>query len=220
MRGTLYSVQVLRGVAALLVVVLHAYVHLEARDIIPDVPLPVNSGRAGVDIFFVISGFIMVYISGDKFGRAGAPLDFLVKRVIRVVPIYWFYTLLMASFLFFAPHLFSHGKTFDATHLLASLAFIPWQDSLGNIKPILQVGWTLNYEMYFYVVFAFLLIFSARFFLVLLVSILLAGFFAGQVFDSIPPVFSVMTSSLLIEFLMGCLIGIAFSRYKMHQPIL
>ena len=102
MRKTLYSIQVLRGVAALFVVVLHAYVHLEARSLIPEVPSFVNSGRAGVDIFFVISGFIMVYISGNKFGKKGVALDFLVKRIIRVVPIYWVYTLLMAAFLFFA----------------------------------------------------------------------------------------------------------------------
>jgi len=217
MRKKLYSIQVLRGIAALFIVVLHAYVHLEARKLIPEVPSFVNSGRAGVDIFFVISGFIMVYISGDKFGKKGAVPDFLTKRIIRVVPIYWVYTLLMAAFLFFAPHLFSQGKSFDFHLFLASLLFIPWQDSLGYIKPVLQVGWTLNYEMYFYLVFATLLLFSARLFPILMMSILLSGFLVGQVVDSIHPIFSVMTSSLLMEFLMGCFIGIVFSRFHIDQ---
>ena len=112
-QNTLHSIQALRGIAALLVVVLHSYVYLEARNIIPKVPTLVDSGRAGVDIFFVISGFIMVLISGNSFGKPGAPQRFLIRRIIRIVPIYWFYTLLMAILLFTLPHLFSAGKFFS-----------------------------------------------------------------------------------------------------------
>lgn len=217
MRKTLYSVQVLRGVAALFVVVLHAYVHLQVRGLIK-IPSLVESGRAGVDIFFVISGFIMVYISSGKFGAAGAAKDFFIKRFIRVVPIYWFYTLIMAALLFAAPQLFSEGKSFDYANLVASLLFIPWVDSIGYIKPVLQVGWTLDYEMYFYVIFTALLLFSSRYFIVSLAVILLTGFFVGLIVDSVPPVFSVMTSPLLLEFFMGCLIGYMFTRYEIITP--
>jgi len=59
--------------------VFHTFVHLEARDIIPNVPTLVDSGRAGVDIFFVISGFIMILISGNSFGNPGATQNFLDK---------------------------------------------------------------------------------------------------------------------------------------------
>lgn len=132
-KDTLCSLQALRAVAATMVVLFHAYVHLDVRNIIPGIPALVDAGRAGVDIFFVISGFIMVYISKDSFGKRGASRDFMIRRIIRVVPVYWFYTLLIASILFIAPRLFSEGKTFGLEHLAASLLFIPWQNSIGDI---------------------------------------------------------------------------------------
>jgi hypothetical protein len=52
---------------------------------------------------------------------------------------YWFYTFLIASILFMFPHLFSEGKSFDPDHLMASLLFIPWQNTIGDIKPVLYV---------------------------------------------------------------------------------
>jgi len=212
MKNTLYSIQVLRGVAALLVVIFHSYIHLEARNIIPKVPALVDIGRAGVDIFFAISGFIMVYISRDSFRMQGGAQDFLMKRIIRVVPIYWVYSLLMATFLFFVPHLFSKGKMFSFSHLVASLLFIPWENNVGDIKPVLGVGWTLNFEMYFYVVFALLLFFSKRYFLPLLAAILLSGYSVGLLFAPVSPVYDVITSPMLFEFLIGCIIGTLYLR--------
>jgi len=209
---TLYSVQALRATAASLVVILHAYVYLVARNLIPGVPDLVDSGRTGVDIFFVISGFIMVYISGNNFKKPDAPKDFLIKRIIRIVPIYWLYTSLMAALLFLVPHLFSDGKSFILAQTIASYLFVPWENNLGLIKPVLQVGWTLNYEMYFYLIFTLLLFFSKKFFLRSLSSILLCGFLVGLLFPSIPSIFSIATSSLPIEFLMGCIIGTLYMR--------
>lgn len=208
----LYSIQALRAIAAALVVVLHAFVHLEARNLIPSVPEIVEAGRVGVDIFFVISGFIMVYISGENFKKQGASRDFIVKRLIRVAPTYWLYTLLMAVLLLSYPQSFSHGKSFSPNHLLASLAFVPWPNSLGDIKPILNVGWTLNYEIYFYLIFAILLLFSKKLLLPLLSVILLSGIAAGLLFEPVSPIYSVVTSSLPIEFLMGCLIAVGYKR--------
>ncbi len=209
---TLYSVQALRAIAASLVVILHTYVYLEARHLVPGVPSLVDSGRTGVDIFFVISGFIMVYISGNKFGQSGAPKDFLIKRIIRIVPIYWFYTSAMVVLLLLVPHLFSDGKSFVLAQTAASYLFIPWENNLGIIKPVLQVGWTLNYEMYFYLIFTLLLFFRKTFFLRSLSAILFIGFLAGLLLPAIPGIFSIATSSLLIEFLMGCVIGTLYLR--------
>lgn len=218
MKNTIYSIQVLRGIAALLVVIFHSYIHLEARNLIPKVPGLADVGRAGVDIFFVISGFIMVCISGESFGYRRGAQDFLIKRIIRVVPIYWIYTLLMAAFLFSVPHLFSSGKMFSLAHLMASLLFIPWENGVGYIKPILGLGWTLNFEMYFYVVFAGLLFFSQRFFLPLLSTILLSGFLAGLLFAPVPAIFDVITSPMLFEFLMGCVIATLYMRREVVLP--
>jgi len=176
---TLYSIQALRAIAASLVVVLHTYAYLEARDLISSTPDLVESGRAGVDIFFVISGFIMTYISGDSFGKPSASKDFLIKRIIRIVPIYWFYTLIMAALLLLVPHLFSDGKSFDLTHAITSFLFIPWENNSGFLKPVLQVGWTLNFEMYFYLIVTLLLFFGKTFFLQSLSIILLGGVLAA-----------------------------------------
>lgn len=178
-KDSLHSLQSLRSIAAIMVVAFHSYVHLDARGIIAGIPAIVDAGRAGVDIFFVISGFIMVYISQDNFGRPGAPADFLIRRIIRVLPVYWLYTFLIASILFVAPHLFSQGKSFDLNHLMASLLFIPWENSIGDIKPVLNVGWTLNFEMYFYCLFAITLLLGKRYLLPLLSIVMLCGSLAG-----------------------------------------
>lgn len=211
-KDTINSIQALRAIAASLVVVLHSFVHLQVRHQISGIPSLVDAGRAGVDIFFVISGFIMVYISAENFQTESAPRDFLVRRIIRIAPTYWFYTLVMAAFLFFTPQLFSDGKRFLPGHLFASLSFIPWNNSVGEPKPILNVGWTLNFEMYFYLVFAFLLMFNRRYFIPLLAVFLLGGIAAGYAFSLNSPTYYVVTSPLLIEFLLGCIIGLLYKR--------
>lgn len=211
-KDTLYSLQALRAIAAAMVVAFHSFVHLDARGIIDGIPAIVDAGRAGVDIFFVISGFIMVYISKDNFGKPGAPTDFLIRRIIRVVPVYWFYTFLIAAILFAVPHLFSQGKSFDLDHLIASLLFIPWQNSIGDIKPILNVGWTLNFEMYFYCIFAITLLLGKRYFLPIMSIVMLCGAAAGLTGGPYPTLLNVITSPMLLEFLAGCLIGSGYIR--------
>lgn len=206
---TIYSIQALRAIAATMVVVFHAVNHLHARNLIPEIPGIIDIGRAGVDIFFIISGFIMVWICGQKFGTPNAPKDFIIKRIIRVAPTYWIYTLLMAILAFLFPHLISQGKTVSIQHLLASLSFVPWENNVGQLKPILSVGWTLNFEMYFYVIFGTLLFLKETYFLPILTTLLIFGISIGSVFTP-PPLLSVITSPLLIEFLLGCTIAIYY----------
>jgi exopolysaccharide production protein ExoZ len=107
-------------------------------------------GGGGVDIFFVISGFIMVYTTQSH--HVG-PFSFFVNRVVRIVPIYWLLTLAVFTLAVIAPHLL--GATRAApSELLKSLLFIPFAKSNGAVQPILFLGWTLNYEMFFYMLFA------------------------------------------------------------------
>lgn len=141
----LFSVQYLRGLAALLVMVTHAVAHpLETQ-----APATLRMGAAGVTLFFVISGFIMVHMSSTgPFDR----LDFYRRRVERIVPLYWLATLALAIVAIIAPTLLK-GTQFDWRSLILSLFFIPHYRGNGELVPLLKLGWTLNLEMFFYLMF-------------------------------------------------------------------
>jgi peptidoglycan/LPS O-acetylase OafA/YrhL len=148
MARSFQSVQCLRGAAALLVVFQHA------REQIPDFHrlFGTTIGEGGVDLFFVISGFVMVYSTGaDPIGR----WEFLKRRLFRVVPLYWVVTGLTAALLLVAPAL-PRDSMFTVGSLIGSLLFWPHINPGDpmSISPMLKLGWTLNYEMFFYVVFA------------------------------------------------------------------
>ena len=102
-------------------------------------------GASGVDLFFVISGFIMYHTNRDRFGRGGAPTDFFVRRLIRIVPLYWLCTLAVVLLHFGGLYA---NKVITWFSLGSSLLFLP------DPNIVLGVGWTLNYEMYFYSIFA------------------------------------------------------------------
>lgn len=146
----LIGVQYLRAIAALMV----AYYH--ALDQIPQNLPYLNRyllGEAhlanGVDLFFVISGFIMLVSS-----RRIRPGEFLVRRVIRIVPLYWVLTAMLAVLLLWHPELF-RASTMGAGYFAKSLLFIPYANPAqnGQMFPLLVPGWSLNFEMFFYAVF-------------------------------------------------------------------
>ena len=113
----------------------------------PDLTL----GNAGVDLFFVISGFVMVYASERMFGRAGGQLQFITRRLIRIVPLYWLVTPL---YLVMALAIPAFEKSYSVASVVASYLFIPWPRLDGIMQPLVGQGWTLNYEMFFYAIFA------------------------------------------------------------------
>jgi peptidoglycan/LPS O-acetylase OafA/YrhL len=162
----LINVQILRFFAATLVVIAHAGVALgeaaarSGRTF--QIPTPFDWGL-GVDTFFIISGFIMYYMMHDRFGEPGAPLGFLRRRLIRIVPLYWICTTLTLASIVFAGELV-HKNALDPGHIAASYAFIPWLRAHDGLFPfpLLSLGWTLNYEMFFYIVFAVALLAPRR----------------------------------------------------------
>jgi exopolysaccharide production protein ExoZ len=147
----LEGVQALRGIAALLVVAFHATqvafdrVHAIPRDWIW------QTGESGVDIFFVISGLVMGI--GYYRNRQRSGTDFLRRRIIRIVPMYWLATTLKLLLMLAIPVMALHSKL-DPWHIVASYLFIPARNAEGTVYPLLWVGWTLNFEMLFYVLFA------------------------------------------------------------------
>ena len=146
---TFISLQALRGVAALGVVLFHL-LPFEAK-YLPGatiVPSGFSAGRAGVDLFFVLSGFLAVWTTLGPAG-AGAAQRFLLRRVTRIYPTYWIYCIpLIAAGLGAPGGLFGAGRP----DLAASLLLVP-----NAAPPLLLVAWTLEFEVYFYLVFAVLI---------------------------------------------------------------
>src|SRR5687768_6729717 len=144
MRHKFISIQYLRGLAAILVLASHALLYpLLEHDLAYG-----RLGWLGVILFFVISGFIMVAVTGE--GKFSAS-DFLRRRFIRIVPMYGAATLLAAALALFAPQLFK-TTVYDGAELVMSLLFIPFYNPVsGGIHPLYKLGWTLNYEIFFYV---------------------------------------------------------------------
>jgi exopolysaccharide production protein ExoZ len=143
----LTNIQLLRAVAAYLVV----FVHLS--DLLPMTPITEflhYKGYSGVDLFFVISGFIMVYTSSRKKISAS---QFMLNRIKRIVPLYYLVTFFVFGIAIYFPFIFQNTSA-DFYALLKSLAFVPFEKSPGRIYPLYFLGWTLNYEMFFYLIFA------------------------------------------------------------------
>ena len=188
------SIQYLRGLAALAVVAFHALESATHK-------FPV--GAAGVDIFFVISGFIMWTLTENA---EASPGSFIWRRVIRVAPPYWIATLLVVLVVAVRPH-FLWMPPFSAGDVGRSLAFAPYADAWGRPYPVLTQGWTLNYEMFFYAVFTAVLFAPRRLQLALLSLGLAAPMAAGLLRPASDPTIATYTSLDLAEFLAGVWLG-------------
>ncbi len=110
--------------------------------------------EAGVDLFFVISGFVMVWSSWDAFGHARSVAPFVWRRLLRIVPLYWLLTAATVAVAVAAPGSVSDGVRDGWGYIAASFAFLPWRRADGFVQPVLRLGWTLEYEMLFYALLA------------------------------------------------------------------
>lgn len=198
----LIGLQYLRGVAALMVVYFHAVGPVER---LTGVALPVSISASGVDLFFVLSGCVM-WLSTH--GRAVGPGQFLLNRLVRVAPLYWILTLLVAGLALALPALL-RSTAFDPAHLAASLLFLPWPNPrYPGLFPVIIPGWTLNYEMFFYAVFALGLgrgrartvAWTATLFALLIL--------AGAAFR-LPTPLAFWSDPIVLEFLLGAALGLA-----------
>jgi exopolysaccharide production protein ExoZ len=145
------GVQALRFFAAFLVVITHSTLYASERLLSGAGYWP--EGATGVNIFFVISGFVMVVSTTGLRGVADGWKQFISRRLIRIVPMYWTATTLKLIALIIIPSTVLHSQ-FDIIHILFSYFFIPTTNVEGEFKPFLAVGWTLYFEMFFYVLFA------------------------------------------------------------------
>ncbi len=207
------NLQVLRALAASSVVVAHA-VHETAS--LPDAAgrLPIDAAinwnlGFGVDIFFVLSGFIMTHTAAAEFGKSGAPLNFFLRRCARVVPLYWLLTSVLLLGAAIAPSLLN-VPIGNVSHILASYFFIPSGRGIDEIRPVLALGWTLNYEMLFYVFFGLALMLPIRIGIFWL-SVLMAGLaLIGNLVSAQQVQLAFWTSPIILEFLFGVYVALIF----------
>ncbi len=158
-------------------------------------------GRAGVDVFFVISGFILWRVTA---GRIVAPTDFLWRRLIRVAPLYWLTTLAVAATAALWPTFLPQVSP-DLGPLLLSLAFVPHLDPRGLPFPTLPPGWTLNYEAIFYLIFALALAAPRRWRALAAMGGLMAATAAG--FELADPAYLLGANPMLLQFAAGVALG-------------
>lgn len=206
LKHKLSSVQSLRAVAAIAVVAYHSAATVKNHGWIPGVASTEAAwGWAGVDIFFFISGFVMVLTTTGKRRGLQAARDFMVARIVRIAPMYWLLTTLMLALVWVVPSL--KTSEFTVMQTVTSYLFIPYEViEHGNSYPILYVGWTLTYEMFFYVVFAASICFAER-----PMRWALLVFFALLSVLSLtkptPFILRFLTDPLLMEFVIGCLVA-------------
>ena len=207
----LSNIQSLRGLAALLVVL----THLPSMEIKHggDQILPAffRFGISGVDLFFVISGFIMVYVTWTSERAPKQSLKFLFARISRIYPIYW----LIAGTVFAAWLVKPGVMTYDPAQTNIVKSFLLWPD---QTLPMLKVAWTLIHEMYFYLVFALILLLPRRFLLPafgLWAAAVIGGNLSGL--GKINPEMELIVHPLTVEFFMGALAGWWFMQSSAKQ---
>ncbi|UWZ86141.1 acyltransferase family protein [Occallatibacter riparius] len=208
----LYSLQYLRAIAAIGVVLVHASTTLQGRE--GGLPL-FRAGSYGVDLFFVISGFVMFYTTAEK---PITPGRFLVRRCIRVVPIYFLLTTFGFALALLAPRL---TNLFSASprDYLRSIFFIPYfNPAFNDIRPEVQQGWTLNYEMFFYAVFASCLWLKERHRLIVCTSVLIVLAAIGIVASPSGVFAKTYTDPILLEFTFGMVISWILLRRRLDFP--
>lgn len=199
--GKLLGIQYLRAVAALAVVVFHAAGKEDVSFLI---------GEAGVDVFFVISGFLMVAITNDD----TEPKRFATDRLKRIGPLYWIATTVMLCGAIVG--LFPNARL-DFWHLVASYFFVPAQSpSADFIWPLLVPGWTLNYEMAFYALFAGTLTIKGEFRRIVTLTGIISGAALLGFLLSPDNVFGrFYTNQIILEFVAGCWLGYTWKHH--HQ---
>ena len=193
------SIQALRGLAALSVVVFHA-LQWEGD--------PYWIGAAGVDVFFVISGFIIWRIASDPAMRAHV---FFWRRLTRVAPAYWVATLAVAVMTLARPRLMPQ-VSLSAPHLMLSLAFVQHSDPRGLPFPVLPPGWSLNYEAVFYAIVAAALLAPAS----MRLRLLMAGLVAVTSYGVLhPPAYWLGANPMLLQFAAGA--GLAHAEPRLAR---
>jgi exopolysaccharide production protein ExoZ len=205
----------MRGAAVLMIVFVHLQGVIQRIGYSGYWPTPFLA--PGVDIFFIISGFIMWVTTA----RGMRTADFYRRRVIRIVPLYWVLTTIVLAVLLVAPKAVQTGR-FETWHVVASYLFIPAVHPVEHVlQPLLIPGWTLNYEMFFYALFGAALALPPlqRF---TSISLVLCAAAAIPLVISVDPFtpLGFYTSDIMLEFVFGMALGWAYVNGLKLSPFL
>lgn len=212
----IHSIQILRGLAAFAVLVFHIRVteaQLIAQAAGSELPLVGGlfaNGYLGVDLFFVISGFIMVFVAGASPARPRVAAEFLFARFTRVYPIWWVFAAALSIYMIAIYGLYglseagtpAIGKGIpQIEYLVKSFFLIPQADF-----PILAIGWTLVHEVHFYMVFALILLAPPRlrpWLLAVWAALVVAGSLMGLSAALPGTMLELATHPMTLEFILG-----------------
>jgi exopolysaccharide production protein ExoZ len=203
------SIQILRALAALAVIYTHVRFDFRVKFGVADFPPSLGPLDAGVDMFFVISGFIMVYASENLFERRGGSREFLARRLGRIVPLYWLTSLAALGYILVrqrSSDLVPHAVFYKWA--AASFLFLPYARTNGELSPLNGVGWTLNYEMFFYAAFAAAICLSRRRAVAAIALLFTALALVGLRFGPLADPFGFWCDPLILEFVFGMLIAV------------
>lgn len=217
-RPTLSSVQGMRGLALLLVMLVHQsfveqkYGHVE--------PMLVKThleqfNHAAVDAFLVISGFIIAYTTFDAFGGSRNAMSFLYRRLTRIYPPWWIYSAMLVPVFFLYPHMINSAEG-NQVDLFESFFLLP-----SEHLPIIPIGWTLTYELYFYVGFAFLVALPRERLgpMIALWGAVMIGFVIARAAGHRGgPAFQMVSNPICLEFLLGVCVAMALQRGPASKP--
>ncbi len=187
------SLQVLRAVAALAVVVFHCHW--------------TGIASFGVELFFVLSGFVICHAAAQD------PRRFLARRVARVVPLYWLATFGVFAIALFAPAMVAATHA-TAANLARSLMFWPYVRDDGADMPLLFLGWTLNYEALFYAMFALCLAISARLAPWLVLGLLIGAAALHRVVAPLGDPLDFWTRPIILNFACGIVAWLVWHRHR------
>jgi peptidoglycan/LPS O-acetylase OafA/YrhL len=205
----LVTIQYLRGFAASLIVLDHASAHPMLAGL-----YDLSFAQVGVDVFFVVSGVIMWITTASR--TFDTPSPFWRARIVRIVPLYWLATAAYVASAVLIPSQVFQGQL-SAWHVICSLLFIPAQSPAGLTVPVYSLGWTLNYEMFFYLLFGVCLLARRRSVRLIAVSSLMLGLVcAGLLIRPHNVVAVTYTDPIMLEFLGGVWIGALFLRLRGH----
>jgi exopolysaccharide production protein ExoZ len=202
--GKLNSIQYVRAIAASVVVLSHA-----ANSLLGHAAHLINLdyGAYGVDIFFVVSGFVMYYTT---FATGIRPSAFFLKRLIRIFPLYFVLSTLMFALVLASPASFNKESP-DVRAYVESIFFIPhWNPRFHELQPLIGPGWTLNNEMFFYLLFAASLFLGSRLNALAVLLVICTLIVSGWLHPIENPLYITYTSPLMLEFCLGIIVAAVF----------